>query len=48
MRTVLLSAREFAIGRASSDDPITRPDHHMTHLVEVLEVLELLDVCRTT
>jgi HAD superfamily hydrolase (TIGR01509 family) len=45
MRTVLLSGRELAIGGVSSDDPITHPDYHMTHLVEVLD---LLDVCRTT
>lgn len=45
MRTVLLGAREFAIGGESSDDPITHPDYHTNHLVEVLD---LLDVRRTT
>jgi hypothetical protein len=45
MRTVLLSAREFAIGAGSSDDPITHPDYHTNHLVNVLDVLE---VGRTT
>ena len=39
MRTVLLSAREFAIGAGSSDDPITHPDYHMYHLVDVLDLL---------
>jgi HAD superfamily hydrolase (TIGR01509 family) len=45
MRTVLLAAREFAIGVGSSDDPITHPDHHANHLVDVLD---LLDVRRAT
>ena len=45
MRTVLLSGREFAIGRGSGDDPITHPDYHTNHLVDVLDVLE---VRRTT
>ena len=45
MQTVLLAAREFAIGSGSSDDRSTHPDHHAAHLVDVLD---LLDVRRTT
>lgn len=40
LRTVLLSAREFAIGAGSSDDPITHPDHHTNNRVDVLDLLD--------
>jgi FMN phosphatase YigB (HAD superfamily) len=41
MRTVLLTAREFAIGGGSNADPLTHPDHRANHLLEVLDLLGL-------
>jgi HAD superfamily hydrolase (TIGR01509 family) len=38
MRTALLSARDFAVGDGSTDDPFARPDHHIDHLLDVVDL----------
>jgi HAD superfamily hydrolase (TIGR01509 family) len=39
MRTALLSAREFALGEGSNDNPESHPDHHIDDLLDVIDIV---------